>query len=104
MDANKVRIDRRFHHQTRSFQWRIELDNVLRENDMLKNANSNNENEISRVKNKLKSAEDALKELRNSFNHIKSEVCYHSSTSSEEFVLVVMSIFPAREAAERLPR
>lgn len=46
------------------------------ENDILKNASVNNEAEILRFKNKLKSTEDALKELKNSFSHLKADVCY----------------------------
>jgi chromosome segregation ATPase len=49
------------------------LDAALRENDVLKNTNANLEAELARLRNKLKAAEDTLKELRNSYNHIKTE-------------------------------
>lgn len=55
---------------------------------------------ISRIKNKLKAAEDALKELRNSFNHLKSEV----GEIKDQHEIRKNTPFSAREAHKRLPR
>lgn len=75
---------------------------MQRENDLLKSANANMESDLNRLKNRLKVAEDTLKELKNSLNHVKAEV----STNDISISLVKKSTktVTARTPAKRLQR